>query len=390
MDSTARKALRIPALVVTMSAALVAALALTPSTASAAPPPVTANDAGTVYDNAPHPTPGNVSSEAFEAQAVSAFGTGITMTHGNLTNPVVTVLMSSWGCETGHWFDDTCVTTPGATFAHDITLTIYAAGAAANGSAPGAVILSQTKTFNIPFRPSKDDVHCTGGSAGEWYNAASNTCFNGFATPIQFQFTGHVTPANVVVAVAYNTTDYGAAPIGPAACTTSSGGCGYDSLNVALNATPTVGTYTIPNSWYLNAASAASGLTCTPPVLGSLVVSTPCPFGQAAISVQADTATVLKANPSIAQILPGLKIYLTLSARLTTSAGNPVVGEPIVFTAGGHFVCSGITNLNGTAACGGLLNGVLRSVLALGYTASFAGHGVLLPKTAHGSLLVIG
>ena len=387
MLNTTRKALRGPTIVLSTTAALLAALLLVPVSASAAPPPVTANNAGTVYDNIPHPTPGNVTSEAFEAQSVSEFGTAISMTHGSLSNPVVTVLMSSWGCESGHWYDGTCQTTPGAAFSHAITLNIYAAGSSTPGSAPGPLLKTQTKTFNIPFRPSKDDVHCTGDNAGKWYDAASSTCFNGFATPIQFAFTGTLVPAHVVVSVAYNTTDYGAAPIGPAPCSTSPGGCGYDSLNVALNGTPTVGAFAQPG-WYLN--TSWSGATCAPPATNAFTLGAACPFGQAAIAVQGAIGTVLKAYPSIAQILPGLRVTLHLSARLTTTAGNPVVGEPIVFTAAGRGVCVGITNINGVAACGGLLFGVVKTVLALGYRATFAGDGVLKPSTAHGSLVVIG
>lgn len=388
MLKNARKALRGPTIVISTTAALVAALMLVPVSASAAPPPVNANTAGVVYDNIPHPTPGNVSSEAFEAQSVSEFGSGISMTHGSLTNPVVTVLMSSWGCEAGHWYDNTCVTTPGATFSHDITLNIYAAGATSPGSPPGALLKTQTKTFNIPFRPSADNVHCTGADLGKWYQASSGTCFNGYATPIKFNFTGSLFPAHVVVSVAYNTTHYGAAPIGEsAACYTSAGGCGYDSLNVALNPAPTTGAFTVPG-WYLNTSYA--GATCAPPATNAFTLGSACPFGQAAITVQAAIGTVLKAYPSIAHILPGLRITLTLSARLTTSAGNPVAGEPIVFTVGSHYVCTGTTNGNGVASCGGLLFAVVRSVLAFGYRATFLGDGVLKPSTAHGSLLVIG
>jgi hypothetical protein len=382
-----RKALRGPTIVFSTTAALVAALMLVPVSASAALPPVTANNAGTVYDNIPHPTPGNVFSEAFEAQSVSEFGTAISMTHGSLTNPVVTVLMSSWGCESGSWTNDTCVTTPGATFAHDITLNIYAAGSSTPGSAPGALLKTQTKTFNIPYRPSKDDTHCTGADVGKWYDAASNTCFNGYATPIRFTFTGTLFPAHVIVSVAYNTSHYGAAPIGTAPCSTSPGGCGYDSLNVALNPAPSIGAFTQPG-WYLN--TSWSGATCAPPTTNAFTLGSACPYGQAAIAVQGAIGTVLKAYPSIAQILPGLRITLHLSARLPTSAGNPVVGEPIVFTAAGRGVCVGITNINGVAACGGLLFGVVKTVLALGYRATFAGDGVLKPSTAHGSLIIIG
>jgi hypothetical protein len=361
-----------------------------PAVASAKLPPVTASTAGLVYDNIPTPTPGNVSSEAFEAQSASEFGGAVTLTSG-VSDPTVRVLMSSWGCQSGSWFNADCASTPGATFTEPITLNVYAPGSGANGSAPGGLLTTTTQTFAIPFRPSADPTHCTGTNLGKWYDAASATCFNGFATPVAFHLTASL-PANVVISVAYNTTHSGYAPYGEStACYGTSGGCGYDSLNVGLNGSPSVGSDPLPDVWYLN--SSWPGAYCTAnPGVGSFVASTGCgAFGQPAIEVQAGSvATSLHANPSIAQILPGLKIYLKLSARLTTTAGNPVQGEPVAFTAGGHAVCTAVTDANGDAACGGLLTGVLRSVLSLGYTATFAGDAPLLPSSGHGSLVVIG
>lgn len=361
-----------------------------PDIASAALPPVTGGTAGTVYNDIPVPTPGNVLSEAFEAQSASEFGSAVTMTTSSLTDPVITVLMSSWGCESGHWFDGTCATTAGATFSEPITLNIRAIGPASAGSAPGALLLSQTQTFAIPYRPSADPVHCIGANAGKWYSAADATCFNGFATPVSFQLTGHLATNTVVVSVAYNTSHYGYSPYGEAtACYTSSGGCGYDSLNVGLSSPPSVGSDPRLADAYLN--SSYSGAYCGPnPGVGSFVADPGCWTGlQPAIRIQAGAvATVLKANPSIARVI-GPTIYLRLSARLTIAAGNPVLGEAIAFSAAGHSVCTAVTNTNGVATCSGLLTGVPASVISLGYYARFLGDGVLLPSSSHGPLIRI-
>src|SRR6185369_11016674 len=84
----------------------------------------------------------------------------------------------------------------------------------------------------------------------------------GFATPITFTANPSVTwPTNAIVSLAYNTTHYGYAPIGEAAaCYTSGGGCGYDSLNVALTASPSVVSDPLPADAYLN--STWSGAYC--------------------------------------------------------------------------------------------------------------------------------
>ncbi|MEY2406529.1 MAG: hypothetical protein QOG39_1445, partial [Acidimicrobiaceae bacterium] len=59
----------------------------------------------------------------------------------------------------------------------------------------------------------------------------------------------------VIYGIAYNTTHYGSAPIGEsAACYSTTAGCGYDSLNIALSGGPTAGTDVDPNGIYQNAA----------------------------------------------------------------------------------------------------------------------------------------
>jgi len=55
------------------------------------------------------------------------------------------------------------VTTPGATFSHSVTLNIYAPGAGTVGSGPGALLMTKTQTFAIPWMkktPAPDALIC--------------------------------------------------------------------------------------------------------------------------------------------------------------------------------------------------------------------------------------
>ncbi len=181
----------------------------------------------TIYNNSESPLPGNVLSWGFEANSVSEFGDRITFapaTGRNLTTAVLT--MSSFGCQSGRWDTMNCVTTPGATFSHPITLNIYNVVA---GNQVGSLIGSVTQTFAIPYRPSADFINCPGG---QWFDGS--TCFNGKAVNLTFNLGGLVVPNNVIFGVAYNTTHYGYTPIVIAPCNATSGGCGYDALNVGL------------------------------------------------------------------------------------------------------------------------------------------------------------
>jgi hypothetical protein len=217
-------------------------------------------DAPTViYNNIPNPLPGNLVSEAYEATSTSEYGGQVSFAGNARLNPNVTVIMSSWGCETGNWTDGSCVTTPGSTFSEPITLNIYTVGTA---NSLGAKIGSVTKTFDIPYRPSADNTKCTGDSLGAWYDANDNACYHGLATPVSFNLSGSMLPSSAIVTVAYNTSDYGYLPYGDAtACHATSAGCGYDSLNVGVvNSSPTTGSDPVVNGDYLN--STWSGAYC--------------------------------------------------------------------------------------------------------------------------------
>lgn len=59
---------------------------------------------------------------------------------------------------------------------------------------------------------------------------------NGFGTLVAFPFKGEVLGGQVSYGIPYNTATSGPDPVGVgAACYSKSGGCGYDSLNIALN-----------------------------------------------------------------------------------------------------------------------------------------------------------
>jgi len=196
------------------------------------------------------PSPGNLPSVGAEATAFDEFGNEVQFdgTNRNLTN--VTVEMSSWGCLTGHWYNGDCSTPGGATFDEPITLNLYNPGT--DGVHHGTLITSVTQTFSIPYRPSASP-RCPGG---EWWDPSLKSCFNGLATDVTFHLSGTVVPDSIVYGISYNTSHYGPQPYGQStACYTSPGGCGYDSLNIALSQDPTnltVGTDPNPGTVWQN------------------------------------------------------------------------------------------------------------------------------------------
>ena len=196
--------------------------------------------------------PGNLPSVGAEAYAFKEFGNQVNFAGTNRKLNSVVVTLSSWGCATGRWNTGDCVTPDNATFAMPMTLNIYNAPAAGS-SVPGSLIASLTQSYKIPYRPSASKK-CVGAAAGEWYDRNLKTCFNGLATDITFEFNNTTVPDSVVYGIAYNTTHYGYSPIGEAAaCFTSSGGCGYDALNIGLSSTdPSAGSNTNPGTVFQN------------------------------------------------------------------------------------------------------------------------------------------
>jgi hypothetical protein len=213
--------------------------------ASASPAPV--------YDNIADGSVGNVPSLGYEATSTAEFGGQIQLAGTQRTGLELTVLMSSWGCESGTWTGGNCATTPGTTFSEPITMNVYDVNP---DNSVGDLVTSMTQTFEIPYRPSSSP-ECVGGDSGLWWDGTD--CYNGLATPITFDPTGAgVTwPDEIIVTLAYNTTHYGATPYGSDTdCYISDGGCGYDSLNVGLvGDDPTAGSQPTPDDAYLSSTS---------------------------------------------------------------------------------------------------------------------------------------
>jgi hypothetical protein len=200
-----------------------------------------------IYDSTVSPLPGNLPSEGPEAYFFSEFGDGVTFTGTARNLSSVTVTMSSFGCQSGRWNTNDCATVPGSTFSQSITLNLYNAGS----PTPGLPIASRTQTFAIPYRPS---ASATCGD-GRWFDSNSGLCFNGLANNITFDFSSLnlVLPNSVVYGIVYNTTHNGPAPVGEsAACFSTSAGCPYDALNIALAPVVTVGTKPFFNTIYQN------------------------------------------------------------------------------------------------------------------------------------------
>jgi hypothetical protein len=311
----------------------------------------------TIYDSTVQPNPGNMVSEAFEATATAQFGNQINFAGTARVLADVVVQLSSWGCVSGGWSTYStapCVTSPGSTFTEPITLNIYNVGpATAHGpSSPGALVASTTQTFAIPYRPSADTNYATDCQAeataqnvpvstfaGTWFDAQLNQCFNGFVTQVKFDFGHVIVPNSVIYGIAYNTSDWGAQPQRPQPCNSSSGGCGYDSLNVALSTEPTApgpGTDAYPGTVYENVVNSGyAGNYCDAGAAGINVFRIDEPANYP--TSDGSTSTCWSANSPTVQpwYIPAVQFNAvnSVSPSFTSpNAANVVAGTPFSFT----------------------------------------------------------
>ncbi len=234
---------RIPATTAKLAASFVAVCAALALVAGAA------GAATVVYSNMPKPKPGNVQSLAFQATSAAEFGGQIEFA-GSVTNPKVSVDLSSWACQSGGATDGTCMSAPGSTYEVPITLNVYSVGA---GDSVGSKLVTLTQTFAIPYRPSADNVNCAGN--GGWFK--KKTCFHGLLNKISFSKLGTAKapltlPSKVIVSIAFNTFTHGYEPTGIDGP--------YDSLNFALTepvnegeaVAPSVGSNPVAADTYYN------------------------------------------------------------------------------------------------------------------------------------------
>jgi hypothetical protein len=181
-----------------------------------------------VYDNIAS-LPANPSSYGFAALDFDELGSLVGLAGTNRDNPVVTVDMSVYSCQTGTYVSG-CSTTPGTKFEVPMTVRVYAVG---SNQEPGALIGTETVDQQLFYRPSADASCTTAPYAGGFRNAGDE-CVNGELEPVSFNLAGVTLPNQVIVSLSYDTSTSGYGqntPAGPA-----------DSLNVALAGPAAVGT----------------------------------------------------------------------------------------------------------------------------------------------------
>lgn len=173
--------------------------------------------------------------------AISAFGAQVGFTHAT-TPKTVSVLLSSWACQSGEYGNGTCATSTGATFELPITLNIYKVQGTGPGeeaittgaNQPGALITSHTQTAKVPYRPSTNKKCPTeGGEPNDAYGwRYGGKCYNGDAFYLNYtqaELGAWVRlPEKVIISVAYN----------PAEGLTTAAKTAALGLNVGLNMTP--------------------------------------------------------------------------------------------------------------------------------------------------------
>jgi hypothetical protein len=175
-----------------------------------------------VYDATPSALPPNVVSLGFEATSTSEFGDHVTLGGTDRLLSSITVTMSDWALYSDYSADARYAGNS-ATWSHPITVNVYSSHLGANG-APDTLLATTTQNVTIPWRPAADPT-CANGTA---WRASDGQCYNGIAFNATFDLSSQsvTLPNDVIVSIAYDTADYGAAPIhvaGP-----------YNSLNVGV------------------------------------------------------------------------------------------------------------------------------------------------------------
>lgn len=180
----------------------------------------------------------NVASLGPEAYSFSQLGNEVTVAPDFQGRAVTTVVlqMSSWACQSGGVYSGDCHSAPGSTFSWPITLNIYNPPTAGS-DVPGSLITTITQSFSFPYRPTAS-TQCGTSPTDPYYGgwmASDGNCYHGIMSTVVFHLNGVNVPSTFVYGVSYNTSDHGPNPVGTAPCQSTSAGCPYDSLNIALS-----------------------------------------------------------------------------------------------------------------------------------------------------------
>src|ERR1700740_252367 len=213
----------------------------------------TAVGARVLYNNIPKKTPA-LPALGFECCQVKQFGGAVKFVEQprkkNQDVFTINVGMDEYNCEHGSWYTNgkpECITSnPPATFSLPVTLRVNNLGP---GNAVGELLAEETKTFNMPYRPSQNNEKCQGAHGtegpenfGAWYNKKTHECYIDNFFTISYTLPIANLQEKAIISVAFNTTTYGEPPAGTQPCDSENNGfgpednCPYDSLNVGVNA----------------------------------------------------------------------------------------------------------------------------------------------------------
>jgi hypothetical protein len=215
-----------------------------------------AGQSAVIFDSTASTGPkSNLGSYGPEAYSFAQIGGDATFAGSKRKLSSATVTLSSWACVDGTW-QNGCVTPTGAKYSIPVTLNIY--------KTTGEFLTSKTQTFAVSYRPSANPAKCE--VATKWYSTTDKKCFNGLAQDVTFTFDGTTTLPNTVrYGITYGTSHYGSNP-SVQDCASTTAGCFYDSLNVAVTESPTVGSSTGANKLDTNGTVVAVLDSWTPAV----------------------------------------------------------------------------------------------------------------------------
>jgi hypothetical protein len=253
---------------------------------------------------------------SFGGTSTTDFGNKINLASSTTLSNVV-VALDSQACQTGSGIG--CVTTPGATFPANITLSVY--------NTSGNLLTSDNQTFNVPYRPSASPTSCASGynwthntsfqnDGSQWYDASDGNCYYGINYYATFNsFSAITLPSTVIYDISYS------ALTGP-----------MSSLNVEMSneaTSVTVGSDTDPGNVYLASTGAAIGLN------GQITCTTPAPFGEYSTAAGnnnncgAQVADSTYGTPQIADI-PQVQFNTSASGSIALYPGG--AGQPVDFS----------------------------------------------------------
>ncbi len=196
-----------------------------------------------IYDSTTSPLPHSMPSNAYAARSTAEFGDLVSFAGSKRRLASVTVTLEDWAAHSAY------PTWPAAGWQYPITLELYTVDRTGATPAPGQLIVSNTQTFTIPWKPEPDPT-CT--TSGYWRASDTGLCYSSVPANITFDLsTLNVDlPDEVIFGVAFNTKNNGTAPTGVDGP--------YSLLNIAMSSSASVGTNVEPDAVYQNSTFGGS------------------------------------------------------------------------------------------------------------------------------------